>query len=107
VVAFAVAVTGVALSVGLAITLLGIPVLLGTLLACRWLANIERRRAGALLGMSIVARERRWEGGLWQRSRSAASDPAAWRNLAWAILLMPIGIAVATIAVTLWRVRTG
>jgi hypothetical protein len=104
---FTVAVSGLSLAVGLAITLLGIPVLFATLIASRWFATLERRRAGWLLNRRIPSPERPWGGGLWARSRAAATDPAAWRDTAWSLLLLPIGIATATIAITLWATALG
>jgi hypothetical protein len=104
---FTVAVTGLSLAAGLAITLLGIPVLLGTLLAARWMARLERRRAGLVLDAPAAAGERALEGGIWQRSRALAGDGSAWRGVAWALLLLPVGTAGFTAAVTLWSAAVG
>lgn len=104
---FTVAVTGLSLAAGLAITLAGIPVLLGTLYACRGLAEAERWRAAALLGVRVRGRERAWRGGVWRRTLAAAGDPAAWRDVLWSLLLLPLGIAGFTTAVTLWATALG
>jgi hypothetical protein len=106
--AFTLAVTGVALAAGLAITLVGIPVLLLTLLACRGIAVLERLRAAPVLGAPIPRIERRWrQDGVWATTKAVVSDPGAWRDLAWSIVLMPIGIATFTVAVTTWSVALG
>src|SRR3954454_16802909 len=59
---FAVVVTGLALALGLAITLVGIPILVLTLYLARWMADVERLRAGLVLGERVRGDERRWTG---------------------------------------------
>jgi hypothetical protein len=105
---FSVAVTGVSLAAGLLITLLGIPVLLATLVACRGFAALERARAALVLGHPVQAPERRWKrDGAWETTKAVVSDPAAWRDLLWSALLMPIGIATFSVAVTAWSAALG
>ena len=104
---FTIAVTGLALGAGLAITLAGLPVLLATLLAVRAFAAVERTRAGWLLGTPIQGRERRLRGSLWQRIRAILSDPASWRDTLWSLVLLPVGIAGFTVAVSLWATALG
>ena len=60
--------TGVSPSLGLAIIYVGLLIGLGTLLACRWLARVERRRAAIVLGAPIEERYRPAE-----RRRAAAT----------------------------------
>src|SRR5919201_1083884 len=60
---FTVVVTGWSLSLGLAITLIGIPVALLTVALSRGLASVERHRAALVLGAPIRARYRDWRGG--------------------------------------------
>ena len=107
IVAFTVLATGIALAAGLLITLLGVPVLLGTLYAVRALGDVERRRAGWLLGAPVVRRDRRWSGGLWRRAVAACADGGAWRDATWCLILLPIGIAGFTAVVTLWSAALG
>jgi hypothetical protein len=38
---------------------------------------------------------------------AAATDGAAWRNVVWAVLLLPLGIVTFTIAVALWSGALG
>jgi len=104
---FTVTVTGLSLAAGLAITLLGIPILLGTLLAARWLARLERRRARLVLEAPVADRERALEGGIWARTRALAGDRGAWRGVVWSLLLLPVGTAGFTVAVTLWSTALG
>jgi len=105
---FTVAVTGVSLAGGLLITLIGIPILMLTLLACRGFAVLERARASFVLGETIAAPERQWKREtVWETTKAVLSDPGGWRDLLWSAVLMPIGIATFTIAVTVWSVALG
>jgi Putative sensor len=105
---FTVAVTGVSLAAGLLITLLGIPVLLLTLVACRAFAAVERARAAYVLGEPVAAPERTWKrDGVWDTTKAIVGDPGAWRDLVWSALLMPITVATFSIAVTGWSAALG
>jgi hypothetical protein len=105
---FTIAVTGLSLAAGLLITLVGIPVLLATLLACRGLAALERARAALVLGEPVPGAERAWKrDGVWETTKAVLSDPGGWRDLLWAVVLMPIGIATFSIAVSLWATALG
>jgi len=105
--AFSLILTGLAAAAGLAITLVGIPILLVTLLAARGIAELERRRAAPVLRARIDGRERELTGTLWERTKAITTDPASWRDTAWSLALLPIGIAGFTAAVTLWSVALG
>jgi Putative sensor len=107
IVSFTLAVTGLVLAAGLAITLLGLPVLLATLVGLRWIGGLERRRAGWVLDLPVRTPERRAAGSLWQRTRTIATDPASWRATAWSLVLLPVGVAGFTAAVTLWSIAVG
>jgi hypothetical protein len=104
---FTIAVTGLSLAAGLLVTLAGIPVLVATLLAVRGLAALERRRAEWLLGTPMPGRERTLSGSPWERTKAIASDPASWRDTLYSLVLLPVGIAGFTVAVTLWSVALG
>lgn len=98
---FTVAVTGWSLGLGLLITLLGFPVLLVTALALRGLSHVERARARLVVDEPLVARYAQpAESGIWARCKSVFGDAQNWRDLGWAMLLLPVGIAGFTIAVT-------
>ena len=107
IVTFTVVVSGLALAAGLAVTLVGIPVLLGALYVGRWMADVEQARAGWVLGAAVRRPRRRWQGGLWRRFKAAVADPGAWRDQLWGALLLPVGIAGFTVAVTAWSVALG
>jgi hypothetical protein len=112
VIAFSVLVTGLSLAAGLAVTLLGIPVLVATLLAARALGDVERQRAGWVLPDGAVRRgpspaRPRLAGGAWAWTKAWLADAGAWRDTAWGLLLMPIGTAGFVVATTLWSTALG
>jgi hypothetical protein len=96
-VTFSVMVTLLATSAGLMITLLGIPLLMGTLLAARGIGAIERWRAGSLLGPTKVVPARH-EYGL----RARLSDAGDWKAVAYSLLLFPVGVVTGTVTVVGW-----
>jgi signal transduction histidine kinase len=95
-------VTAIAVGVGTAITLVGIPILIGTIYAWRWLAQLERRMIGALTGVQIPSPYRPDPVGAgWSRKVHARlADPATWKDLIFLLLQLPLGIvafAAATV----------
>jgi len=53
---FSILVSGLSFGFGTAITLIGLPVLLVMLFVWRWMAQVERRVIGALVGTAIAGR---------------------------------------------------
>jgi signal transduction histidine kinase len=105
---FTVVVTGWSLAIGLAITLIGLPIALLTVALSRAMAAVERRRAQLVLGAPLEARYRSWtRGSVWKRLRSVFADPTTWKDLAWHLLLLPVGIDGFTIALTTWSTTAG
>ncbi|WP_328417570.1 sensor histidine kinase [Micromonospora sp. NBC_00389] len=92
------------LGVGLlAITQLGGPAFLGAAWVTRRLADLERHRAGWVLGTAIAAPYLPIEGAtMRQRVSAVAVQPATWRDLAWLVALFPLGLAggIAAIVIT-------
>ncbi len=105
---FTVLVTLLSTGVGLAITLVGLPILAGTLLFWTYGARFERKRVGALLGRRIANPYRDLpEGPAMERLRAHVRDPHVWLDLLYLFLLFPIGIAEFVIAVTTVSVSIG
>ncbi len=101
-------VTGVAVSLSLAITYFGLVVALGTLLACRWFARVERRRAGIVLGAPIAERYAPLQDGRWTaRLHTLIGDPTTWRDFAWTGLSGVVGMTLSGLALTLWGLVLG
>ncbi len=98
---FTVVVTGWSLSLGLLITLIGLPLAMLTIWVSRWLAWVERRRAALVLGEPIRGVYKPPATGRFiDRLKALFSDPSTWKDLAWHLALLPIGIADFTVAVT-------
>jgi hypothetical protein len=106
IVTFTFAVTALSLSLGLVVTLVGVPLLVLTLLACRWIAKLERARAVLVIDDPVVA-DAPLEGDAIDRSKALFRDRAAWTGTLWSLLLLPIGTAGFTVAVTLWSTALG
>ena len=91
---FVVLVTSVSLGIGLLITLIGIPILIGTGWMVRTLGNIERARMNVFLGTTLrnpyrpAAPDTGWIARLFAIGR----DPATWRDFLFLMLRMPMGI---------------
>ena len=101
-------VTGVATSLGLAITYFGLVIALGTLLACRWFARVERRRAAIVLGAPIEERYRPLDAARWTtRLHTLMGDPTTWRDFTWTGLSGIVGQTLSVLAVTLWATVLG
>ena len=93
VVHFTFLVTALSTGVGLAVTLVGIPILIGSVYAWGWLAGLERRIILALTGTAIQSPYRPLpEGGWWQRLQARLADPATWKDLAYLFLQFPFGL---------------
>ena len=94
---------GLTLGVGLVIVWVGVFVLALTVLAWRGGAWLERRWVRLMLGVQIAEPYRPLPAGsLWQRARVLAGDPATWKDLAYLVLLFPLGLVWFVVTVTLW-----
>ncbi|MEU0359184.1 sensor histidine kinase [Streptomyces cyaneofuscatus] len=95
----------ITVGVGLSVTVIGLPVLVGGLRGARWLGRVERGRARSLLGVRIeepspLPRGRGDEDeGVFTWLWSGLKDPVGWRSLLYAFIRLPWG--VLTFAVTL------
>ncbi|WP_308257953.1 sensor histidine kinase [Pseudonocardia lacus] len=104
VVAFVVAVVGLASGVGTLVVWLGLPILVGTLWLCRKLAGAERRLAEWATGRALPPHHYRTPRGtgigrLW----SALREPQSWRDLLHAIVSFPVRLVAFILGVT-WLV---
>ena len=98
-------VTGLALGLGLAITLVGIPILTALLASVRPLLAGERVLANSLLDAKIEAAPLAPQAeGTWQRLVAYWKDGASWRGMLYLLLRFPIGTATFTVAVSAYAV---
>jgi signal transduction histidine kinase len=101
-------VVGVSVSLSLAITYFGLVVALGMLLACRWFARVERRRAGIVLGAPIAERYAPLQDARWTtRLHALIGDPTTWRDFAWTGLSGVVGMTLSSLALTMWGLVLG
>lgn len=100
---FVFVVTTVSLGAGTVIIWVGLAVLALSAVVTRGFAQVERARVHAMLRTYIASPYRPVpEGG--KRWSTRVKDPATWKDLAYCVLLLPIGIAEFTIMVTFWAV---
>ena len=95
-------VTGLSLGAGLAITLIGIPILTFVLANVRPLLLAERGLSDALLGTRLPPLDitpRRGVGWIG-RLKAYWTDGLTWRGLLYLLLRFPVGILTFTVAVT-------
>jgi hypothetical protein len=96
-------VTGLATGLGLAITLVGIPLLTLVLAGVRPLLAGERRLANALLGTELpraglAPRGEGWVG----RLKAYWTDRATWRGMAYLLARFPVGTATFSVVVAVY-----
>lgn len=99
---FVFVVTTLSIGVGTIIIWVGLAVLAISILVMRGLTSMERLRVHAMLGTYIASPYRPLpEQGRWL---SRLKDPATWKDMAYLVLLLPLGIAEFTIVTVLWSV---
>ena len=100
---FVVLITSLAVGIGTAIVMVGFSILAVTLLLSHLGANIERERASLALGAPIARLGRRAAGqGLLRRIGAVLRDGATWKELAFLLLLGPLGTLLGTTTLGLW-----
>ncbi|MGP4016443.1 sensor histidine kinase [Saccharopolyspora sp. 5N708] len=78
----------------LSFTYLAPPTFLVVTWVTRRIAGLERLRAAVLLGRSVESPyDATSSGNPWVRGRALVRAPVTWRDLAWLLLLFPLGLA--------------
>lgn len=94
-------VTGFSLGFGLFITLFGIPILLGVLLAAHWMGEFERVTTNLLLELDTPASPPRVAAsGIWEKVKHLVSRRETWNRVFYLFLVFPLGIAGFTLVIT-------
>ncbi len=93
-------VTGLSLGVGLIITLLGIPILFGTLLLGRVFANFEQQQTKIILGINITHATTEQVRGIWKKLQAYLNDSFTWKSLVYLFIKFPLGIISFVLLVT-------
>ena len=90
------------------ITHLGGHAFLGAAWITRRFAGLERRRAGWVLGAPVAAPYVPVSGSkLRERVGSVAGQPATWRDVAWLVLSLPVGLATGVAGLVVALVGIG
>ncbi|WP_345025768.1 sensor domain-containing protein, partial [Streptomyces sedi] len=108
---FAVAVSGLAMSAGLLVTFVGLPLMAAVLLLLRGLGTLERGRARLLLGVDVPApdplRTREGKRGLLAWIGAVLRNNASWRATAYAVFHLPWAIVTFTAVSVIWGLGWG
>ncbi len=96
-------ITGISLSTGLAILIIGIPFVILFLGSVRVLSLVEGRIVEVMLGERMPRRPLYAERGQpWlERIKAMFTDPRTWSTLLYFVAMLPLGIVYFTLAVTL------
>ena len=94
--------TGLGLTAGLAVMIIGIPFAIAFFASVRGLSLIEGRLVEVMLGERMPRRPAYAErtGTLLQRVGAIFTDPRTWSTLLYQLLMLPLGVFYFTVAVT-------
>lgn len=103
------AVTGLSLSLGLMILIIGIPFTILFLLSVRGLSFLEGRLVEALLGERMPRRASFTDNSLgWmERLKQLLTGKSTWLSWIYMVLMLPLGIVYFTVVVTLLSLALG
>ena len=107
---FTVVVTGLSAGVSLVVVWVGLPILIGTLIATRGFAHLERIRLRTLQDRAaptpeyVVADD---DAGTLRRLLTPLRDPQSWVDTAWGIVSFVTGIIAFVVTVTWWAIAAG
>ena len=106
---FTVVVTGLSLSAGLSLLIVGVPVLILFVGLVRALSLVEGRLVEVMLGERMPRRPLYAERGKpWlERIGMMFTDPRTWSTMLYQVLMLPLGIAYFTAIVTLMGLSVG
>jgi hypothetical protein len=99
---FTIVVTGLSTAGGMLVLIIGIPLLMGVLGIVRAMALFEGRLVEVLLGTRMPRRLRPTPPGMgfFQRMVFWLKDGRTWASMVYMLLMLPLGVAYFTIAVT-------
>ena len=99
-------VTGISLSLGLLVLVIGIPIAGLFILSTRGLALLEGRMVEALLGIRMPHRSffSNKNPSLWGKFKTLISDKYTWFSLVYMILQLPLGIIYFSVFITLFAI---
>ena len=103
------AVTGLSLSVGLIVLIIGVPFILLFLLSVRGISLVEGRIVEALLGVRMPRRSNFVDRnkGFWGRLKDLVLSWQVWKTLIYMVLMLPLGVIYFSLFVTLISLGVG
>ena len=110
VVGFVVVVVGISAGLGLLVVWLGLGVLVGTVLAARGLAHVERNRLRTLQGKDAPAPSYAVApdgAGAVRRLLTPLRDPQSWLDVLWGLVGFVTGTAAFVVVVSWWAGVSG
>lgn len=102
--------TGLSLSLGFMILIIGIPFALLFIGSVRVLALVEGRVVEGLLGVRMPRRlppQHAGEETVWVRVKAALADIRTWSSMFYMLLMLPLGVIYFTLATTLLALSVG
>jgi uncharacterized membrane protein len=94
--------TGLSLSLGLIVLVIGLPFFALFILSVRGIALVEGRIVEALLGVRMPRRSKYTERlGFWKRIKILFTDRRSWFAMIYMVLLLPLGILYFTVFVVM------
>jgi hypothetical protein len=105
---FTVVATGISLSLGLAILIIGVPFFVAFIGFTRVLALVEGRLIEGLTGERMPRRAQPTAHGGWlARIGAMLRDPRTWTTLVYQLLMLPIGTLYFSVAITISALGVG
>ncbi len=89
--------------IGLTLVWAGIPILMAVTTCWRAVARVQRRWMSVTLGVDIETPYRPLPpASVFRRWRAKLADPATWRDIAFAVVTLPLGLGEFVLVVVLW-----
>ncbi len=114
---FTVAVAGWSTAISTLLTFIGVPIAVLTIGALRLLARVERHRAGIVLGepvaehykVGLPVHREDWRSlaVIWAWFKGLFDDRQMWRDLLYALLLLPVGVIGFTVFAVAFTMTVG
>ncbi|WP_109788579.1 sensor histidine kinase [Mycolicibacterium confluentis] len=104
-ISFSVIVTMLAAGIGTLVVVIGLPIIVGTLLVARVLADIERLRLPAVLRRARTRpayRSAAPGSTVWRRLGAVLSDGQSWLDVVYALVRFPFAVATFSVVVSWW-----
>jgi hypothetical protein len=100
---FAIALTSITAALGLSITIVAIPLLVGAAFVVRGCAEVERGRLRQMLAEPVRGYYRPPDGhGLWRQARGWWGESTIWRDLGYLVGLWPLLFTLDTFVLAVW-----